>query len=69
MAVNVVAPFQVARAARSALEASGSGEIVMISSVAGINGTGSSIPVLRVEGGAQQPDASRWRARSRRRFA
>jgi 3-oxoacyl-[acyl-carrier protein] reductase len=44
MAVNVIAPFQVARAARPALEASGSGEIVMISSTAGINGTGSSIP-------------------------
>ena len=44
MAVNVVAPFQMARAARSALEDSGSGEIVMISSVAGVTGTGSSIP-------------------------
>jgi len=44
MAVNVVAPFQMARAARAALEQSGSGEIVMISSVAGITGTGSSIP-------------------------
>jgi 3-oxoacyl-[acyl-carrier protein] reductase len=44
MAVNVVAPFQMARAARAALERSGSGEIVMISSVAGITGTGSSIP-------------------------
>jgi 3-oxoacyl-[acyl-carrier protein] reductase len=44
MAVNVVAPFQMARAARAALEKSGSGEIVMISSVAGITGTGSSIP-------------------------
>lgn len=44
MAVNVVAPFQLARAAREALAASGSGEIVMISSVAGITGTGSSIP-------------------------
>jgi 3-oxoacyl-[acyl-carrier protein] reductase len=44
MAVNVVAPFQMARAARPALEKSGSGEIVMVSSVAGITGTGSSIP-------------------------
>jgi 3-oxoacyl-[acyl-carrier protein] reductase len=44
MAVNVIAPFQMARAARGALEASGSGEIVMISSIAGITGTGSSIP-------------------------
>jgi len=44
MAINVIAPFQMARAARGALEASGSGEVVMISSVAGTSGTGSSIP-------------------------
>ncbi|HKC51738.1 MAG TPA: SDR family oxidoreductase, partial [Myxococcota bacterium] len=43
-AVNVVAPFQVVRAARRALEASGSAEVVMVSSIAGIVGTGSSIP-------------------------
>jgi 3-oxoacyl-[acyl-carrier protein] reductase len=43
-AVNVVAPFQMVRAARRALEASGSGEVVMVSSIAGIVGTGSSIP-------------------------
>jgi NAD(P)-dependent dehydrogenase (short-subunit alcohol dehydrogenase family) len=42
--VNVVAPFQMVRAARSALEQSGSGEVVMVSSVAGMVGTGSSIP-------------------------
>ena len=44
MRVNVKGPFQCSRAARSALEASGSGEIVNISSVAGIAGVGSSIP-------------------------
>src|SRR6267142_2274696 len=33
-AVNVVAPFQVVRAARRALEASGSAEVVMVSSIA-----------------------------------
>jgi len=44
MSVNVKGPFQCSRAARGALEASGSGEIVNISSVAGIVGTGSSIP-------------------------
>ena len=57
MAVNVIAPFQVARAARSALEASGSGEIVMISSVAGINGTGSSIPYCASKAALESFDA------------
>lgn len=41
---NVIGAFQCARAARAALFASGNGEIVNISSVAGIAGTGSSIP-------------------------
>lgn len=44
MKVNLIGPFQCARAARFALQASGSGEIINISSVAGIAGTGSSIP-------------------------
>ena len=44
MRVNVKGPFQCSRAARGPLEASGSGEIVNISSVAGIAGVGSSIP-------------------------
>jgi 3-oxoacyl-[acyl-carrier protein] reductase len=44
MAVNLVGPFQCARAARAALQANGSGEIVNVSSVAGIAGIGSSIP-------------------------
>ncbi len=43
-AVNLKGPFQCARAARSLLQADGGGEIVMTSSVAGIKGTGSSIP-------------------------
>ena len=42
--VNVKGPFFCARAARTLLAASGSGEIVNVSSVAGIAGTGSSIP-------------------------
>lgn len=42
--VNVVGAFQCARAARSALLASGDGEIVNVSSVAGLAGVGSSIP-------------------------
>ena len=44
LSVNLIGPFQCARAARAALLASGNGEIVNISSVAGIAGTGSSIP-------------------------
>lgn len=44
LAVNVKGPFQCARAARTAIDAAGGGEIVNVSSVAGIVGTGSSIP-------------------------
>jgi 3-oxoacyl-[acyl-carrier protein] reductase len=42
-AVNVIGPFQCARAAKAAMESSGGGEIVNVSSVAGIAGVGSSI--------------------------
>jgi len=42
--VNLKGAFFCARAARAPLAASGSGEIVNVSSVAGIAGTGSSIP-------------------------
>ena len=41
---NLLGPFQCARAARAALLASGNGEIVNVSSIAGLAGTGSSIP-------------------------
>jgi 3-oxoacyl-[acyl-carrier protein] reductase len=41
---NVIGAFQCARAAREALLASGNGEIVNVSSVAGLAATGSSIP-------------------------
>ncbi|MET0340926.1 MAG: SDR family oxidoreductase [Polyangiales bacterium] len=44
MQVNVQGPFQMARAARSALEASGDGSVVNVSSIAGIRAIGSSIP-------------------------
>jgi 3-oxoacyl-[acyl-carrier protein] reductase len=44
LAVNVRGPFQCARAARFALAAEDGGEIVNVSSVAGIRGVGSSIP-------------------------
>jgi 3-oxoacyl-[acyl-carrier protein] reductase len=43
LGVNLKGPFQCARAARSALQEAG-GEIVNVSSIAGIQGTGSSIP-------------------------
>lgn len=42
--VNLKGPFHCARAAREAIVASGGGEIVNVSSVAGVVGTGSSIP-------------------------
>ncbi len=42
--VNLVGPFQCARAASELLRAGEGGEVVMTSSVAGIAGTGSSIP-------------------------
>ena len=44
LGVNVIGAFQCSRAAKEALVASGSGEIVNISSVAGVAGIGSSIP-------------------------
>jgi 3-oxoacyl-[acyl-carrier protein] reductase len=44
LSINVIGAFQCARAARAALQASGNGEIVNVSSVAGLAGTGSSIP-------------------------
>jgi 3-oxoacyl-[acyl-carrier protein] reductase len=44
MGVNVMGPFQCARAARDLLGREGGGEIVNVSSVAGIAAVGSSIP-------------------------
>jgi len=44
MAVNVRGPFQCARAVHKALAADGGGEIVNITSIAGLRGMGSSIP-------------------------
>jgi len=44
LGVNLIGPFQCARAVRAAMEASGGGAIVMTSSIAGTNGVGSSIP-------------------------
>lgn len=42
--VNVQGPFQCIRAARPHLEAAGAGAVVNVTSIAGIAGTGSSIP-------------------------
>ncbi len=44
LAINLKGPFQCARAAKAAMQQSGGGEIVNVSSVAGIAGVGSSIP-------------------------
>jgi 3-oxoacyl-[acyl-carrier protein] reductase len=44
LSVNLIGPFQCARAARDALIASGNGEIINVSSVAGLSGMGSSLP-------------------------
>jgi len=44
LAVNLKGPFQCARAAQAAMNDAGEGEIVSVSSIAGIIGVGSSIP-------------------------
>jgi 3-oxoacyl-[acyl-carrier protein] reductase len=44
LAVNLKGPFQCVRAARAALARDGGGVVVNVSSVAGVIGTGSSIP-------------------------
>ena len=49
-AVNVVGAFQMTRAARAALEASGDGAIVNISSYSGMNGLGSSLAYAASKG-------------------
>ena len=51
MGVNLIGPFQMARAAATALKADGGGQIVNISSVAGVYGTGSSIPYCTSKAG------------------
>ncbi|MEJ0059057.1 MAG: SDR family oxidoreductase [Terricaulis sp.] len=49
-AVNVVGPFQMLRAARALLEASGRGAVLMVSSIAGVTGIGSSIAYAASKG-------------------
>jgi len=51
LGVNLIGPFQLARAARAPLEATGAGAIVNVSSVAGIVGIGSSIPYCASKAG------------------
>jgi len=51
LGVNLKGPFQCARAAREALRADGGGQVVNVSSVAGIYGTGSSIPYCASKAG------------------
>ncbi len=50
MAVNVVGPFHCARAVREPMLASGGGQIVNVTSVAGFAGKGSSIPYAASKG-------------------
>jgi NAD(P)-dependent dehydrogenase (short-subunit alcohol dehydrogenase family) len=49
-AINTVAPFQMIRACRSLLEASGLGAVLMTSSVAGVMGSGSSVAYAASKG-------------------
>ena len=49
-AVNVIGPFQMLRAARSLLEASDRGAVLMVSSIAGVTGIGSSVAYAASKG-------------------
>jgi len=51
LGVNLIGPFQLARAAKAPLEASRNGAIVNVSSVAGTLGVGSSIPYCASKAG------------------
>lgn len=51
LGVNLKGPFQCIRAARPHMEAAGEGEIVNVSSVAGVAGLGSCIPYAASKGG------------------
>jgi 3-oxoacyl-[acyl-carrier protein] reductase len=48
--VNVIAPYQMTRAAQPHLAASGKGTVVMVSSIAGVTGIGSSIAYASTKG-------------------
>jgi 3-oxoacyl-[acyl-carrier protein] reductase len=49
-AVNVVGPFQMVRAARSLLEESAHANVLMVSSIAGVTGIGSSVAYAATKG-------------------
>ena len=49
-AVNVIAPFQMVRAARPFLEAAERGAVLMVSSIAGVTGIGSSVAYAASKG-------------------
>lgn len=49
-AVNVIAPFQMLRAARPLLEASDAASVLMVSSIAGVTGIGSSVAYAASKG-------------------
>src|SRR5436190_6469379 len=49
-AINTVAPFQMIRACRSLLEAAGSANVLMTSSIAGVTGIGSSVAYAASKG-------------------
>lgn len=51
LGVNLVGPFQMARAARALLKADGGGHVVNVSSVAGVYAIGSSIPYAASKAG------------------
>lgn len=51
MGVNLIGPFQMSRAAAAALREGDGGQIVNVSSVAGVYGTGSSIPYCASKAG------------------
>ena len=51
LGVNLIGPFQMARAAAPALKADGGGQVVNVSSVAGVYGTGSTIPYCASKAG------------------
>ncbi len=51
LGVNLIGPFQMARAAKPAMDAAGAGAIVNVSSVAGVGGIGSSIPYCTSKAG------------------
>ncbi len=49
-AVNVIGPFQMLRAARSLLEAAGRASVLMVSSISGVTGIGSSVAYAASKG-------------------